>query len=211
MPSFVWNYFTKLESDKARCNQKCCKTVISHSKGTHGLIYHLKTAHNIMDNPAPAKRIATDTPETAKRQKTMFDYCNKPTLEEEVAKLIAKSNLSFNQVARTEFIRQSLATKYPGRIIPQDGQGMSSLMMKFFEIAEEETKDKIKKLKDDGKKFSVTLDEWTSTSNCRYLNINIHYTVSAEGKTSFFNLGLLKIKGKCTAEILVIMVSIIDL
>lgn len=46
-----------------------------------------------------------------------------------------------------------------------------------------------------GEKFSVTLDEWSSTGNRRYLNINLHLCGQS------WNLGLVRIKGKFTAEL----------
>lgn len=208
MPSFVWNHFTKLDSTKSRCNETGCNKVISFGKGTNGLIYHLKTVHKIIDvTEASNKRKAEDSSAPQKRQCNIIDYCKKPSAEEEVARMIAESNLSFNQVAKTKFIRLSLAAKFPGRIIPQDNQGISAMMMKFYEFAESETKYQIQKMKNEGKKFSVTLDEWTSAANCRYINMNIHYTFLNNGKTSFINLGLLKIKGSCPAETMVQMVS----
>ena len=43
--------------------------------------------------------------------------------------------------------------------------------------------------KSNGSKFHLTLCEWTSLQNRRYLNINIH------GKEYFWNLGLIRIRG----------------
>lgn len=128
-------------------------------------------------------------------------------MEEDIAKMIAKSNLSFSAVAKTDFIRESLASKYPDKIVPQDNQGISAMMMRFFDTAEAETKKKVQQLKAEGKKFSATLDEWTSAANKRYLNLNIHFTVSPEGKTEFINLGMLPIVGKASSEALVALVS----
>ena len=54
-------------------------------------------------------------------------------------------------------------------------------------------------------KFSATLDEWTSTSVQRFLNINIHFTVLG-GKTGYINLGLMEILGSCPADIMAQMV-----
>lgn len=45
-------------------------------------------------------------------------------------------------------------------------------------------------------KFSITLDEWSSMKNRRYMNINIH---SLSGRT--FNLGVSRINGTSSAEI----------
>lgn len=121
--------------------------------------------------------------------------------------MVCVSNLSFKQVAGTKYIRKSLVKDFPGRIIPMDNGGISAAMMKFFQHAEFKTKDLIQKLKVEGKKFSATLDEWTSAANCRYLNINLHYTVNEDGKTSFINLGLVKISGSCPAPVMAEMVN----
>jgi hypothetical protein len=176
MPSFVWKYYSKVNSRSARCNEKGCQKLFKWNKGI-----------SLMDQKT-AKRSAAavsshetfiQTPEpTPKRQKTLLEYCKKPTFEEEIARMVCESNLSFNQIAQTKFIRESLAAKYPNRTVPKGPQGISALMMNFFAFAESETIERIKKLKEEGKKFSVTLDEWTSCCNCRFLNINFHFTVS---------------------------------
>lgn len=121
--------------------------------------------------------------------------------------MVAESNLTFNQIAQTKFIRDSLSLKYPDKIIPKYHQDISGAMMRFYELTEAKTKELIQKLKRDGKKFSATLDEWTSTGNSRYLNINLHYTASEDGKTRHINLVLIKIDGKCPADVMVRLVS----
>ena len=45
--------------------------------------------------------------------------------------------------------------------------------------------------------LSLTLDEWTSFKNRRYLNLNVHYS---DG--SYDNRGLIRIYGSCSAEVL---------
>lgn len=77
--------------------------------------------------------------------------------------------MSFNQIAQSDFLLQSLANKYAGKIVPHNNKGISAMMMRFFEEAEAEVIDKIKILKADGKKFSATLDEWTSAASNRKL------------------------------------------
>lgn len=209
MPSFVWNHFDKIAGNKARCNERGCIKELSYLRGMSGLVYHLKKDHNITDLDKSDKRPAEEPPiEPSKRQTSMLDYCKKPTIQEEVSRVICESNLSFNTVVRTPFVRRSLQTFYPDKTVPQDNKGISAMMMKYFEIAEANTKIRILELKKKGKKFSATLDEWTSSANCRYLNINIHFTISDNGETSFINLGLLKIKGRCKAERMVKMVRI---
>lgn len=55
-----------------------------------------------------------------------------------------------------------------------------------------EVKKIISKITDDGHRFSVSLDEWTSPRNRRYVNINVHSPLLEKG---FINLGLSKIIG----------------
>ena len=45
-----------------------------------------------------------------------------------------------------------------------------------------------------GSKFSLTLNEWTSFGNCRYMNVNVHEL------KSYWNLGLIHILGSMPAE-----------
>ena len=133
MPSFVWDYFTKkgAKTNQAECNQAGCFKKLSYAKGTSSLIHHLKTAHNIINEPDSAKRPDEANQET-KQQKKISDFLKKPTIEEEVARMVAESNLTFNQIATTKFIRLSLAAKYPHNIFPQDHAGISRLMMKYL-------------------------------------------------------------------------------
>lgn len=217
MPSFVWNYFIKLTDFKARCQVKGCRQEMSYQYGTKAIIYHLKHSHNIVDQTAAKRPAHADekvgtsqavaettsqiTFQVQKRQKTLDEYCtNKSTLDKEIAQMVAKSNFTFNQIAQSKFIRESLASKYPGQIIPKDNHTVAARMMNFYDTAFEDTKQRIQRMKDDGKKFSATLDEWTSSANARYININVHFTVSPDMKTSHINLGFVRIEGRCPAE-----------
>lgn len=182
MPSFVWKHFNKFDPlvKKARCTFEGCNRDILYGNGTRALIKHLKGLHDITEQTeaGPAKRPTSDDPRqnnNSKRQTTMFEFSGrKPSMEEDIAKMVSGGTLSFNQIATCSFIRGALAMKYPGKIVPQDTKGISAMMTKFFEIAEDDVKQQIRDIKD-GKKFSATLDEWTSNANIRYVNINIHY------------------------------------
>lgn len=211
MPSFVWEFFAKISPDTAQCNEKGCGKSFKWSKGVSAMVTHLKSSHNIVDRK-DTKRAAslelTESPSASKRQKNLFECFKKSSIEEEVARLVAESNFSFSQVSGTSFLRESLSKKYPNSTVPKCHKSVAALMMKYFEYAENEVKQRIQKLKFDGKKFSATLDEWTSSANCRFLNINLHFTIAADGETSHINLGLIKIRGKCPANAMVNLVSI---
>lgn len=91
----------------------------------------------------------------------MSDYCKFRTLEETVARLVAESGLTLRQITRTLYIRKSLLKDFPTRTIPKNQSGMMNLIMNYYHQAEDEKKEKLKKLKLGEKKFSATLDEWT--------------------------------------------------
>lgn len=53
-------------------------------------------------------------------------------------------------------------------------------------------------LKEDNHRFTSTFDEWTSSKNRRYMNVNIH--TCKNNKAVFWNLGLIRIYGSMPAE-----------
>lgn len=64
----------------------------------------------------------------------------------------------------------------------------------FYDTAKNTTIQNIKLNK--MQKFSLTLDEWSSHKNVRYINVNLH---SLNGQV--YNLGLSRIDGSCPAEV----------
>ncbi|KAF8790867.1 hypothetical protein HNY73_005820 [Argiope bruennichi] len=64
----------------------------------------------------------------------------------------------------------------------------------FYSNAKRETIIELDSIKNNRKKFSITLDEWTSKRNHRYLNINAHHLVED------FSLGLVPIAGSSDAQ-----------
>ncbi|GBP60458.1 hypothetical protein EVAR_37494_1 [Eumeta japonica] len=59
----------------------------------------------------------------------------------------------------------------------------------------------LSQLKETGHRFSLTFDEWTSSSNRRCLNINAH--TYANDRALFWNLGLTRIFGSMPATVCV--------
>ena len=100
--SFVWKHFTKIDSPKAKCKLKNCRAVIKILKETSGMINPFSTLHNIQKEANVLKRPSTEpiAPSVPKkRQKDILTHFKQDTIEEEVAKMVADSNLTFNQVA----------------------------------------------------------------------------------------------------------------
>lgn len=89
--------------------------------------------------------------------------------------MAVESNFSFNQIAKCSFIRECLKEKFPYKIIPKGANQVARNVIKFYENAKDETIKRIANMKKNGKKFSDTLDELTSNSVKRFLNINVHF------------------------------------
>ncbi|KRZ75212.1 hypothetical protein T10_9929, partial [Trichinella papuae] len=66
-----------------------------------------------------------------------------------------------------------------GLKIPTTEKGMKQMVMPFGEEIIPEIKKRLKEEKDSGRKFSLSLDEWTSCGNKQYLCLNV-YTIILE-------------------------------
>ena len=88
--SDVWNYFNKCNKDEAECI--ICQKVLKCAGGcTSTLAYHLRSVHKGMTVEANVE---------CKKSKDR-------KIEEDVAKLACKDGISFNAIARSEFIQES--------------------------------------------------------------------------------------------------------
>lgn len=78
--------------------------------------------------------------------------------------------------------------------LPESPNTVREMMLQYHAEKKAEVVCQIRVMKAKGGKFSVSLDEWTSGANRRYMNVNLH-TV---GK--FWNLGLARVRGSFTAD-----------
>jgi BED zinc finger len=200
MVSWIWIHCVKVDKSSARCRK--CNKVLALSGGNKGVVSHLTNVHGFKD---PKKQIENSNQQSssslspvAKKQKTVSDYFQFTSLEETLARLAAESGLTIRQICKTTYIRKTLQKDFPKQNIPKNQSGIMKLIMKFYKEAKENTILKISWLKQQGKKFSSTLDEWTSLKSSRYLNVNIHY--EDEGIAAAINLGLVLVTDSCPAE-----------
>ena len=96
----------------------------------------------------------------------------KETREEIIGKLAAVDGISINAIAKTEFIRKSMLEN--GYKLPQSPFLVMDLVHKQYDVAKGNMISDIKEKKNAGIKFGISLDEYTSMKNKRYLNINLH-------------------------------------
>lgn len=203
--SFVWEHFIK-DGSVARCNVGNCRKTFVAGKGTSNLSKHLKTFHSIIDKELEVaqthEKEANDDSSgisSRKRQRTIENFLKFRSFPETVARLAAQDNLTFKQITESSFIRKSLASDFPLETVPKNQSAMADVVEKFFEQSKKGVIQKLEKMKKEGHRFSATLDEWTSIQNKRYININLHYSVSFKC-TEYINLGMIKIKGSCPAD-----------
>ncbi|KAI6658967.1 hypothetical protein LOD99_14643 [Oopsacas minuta] len=81
-----------------------------------------------------------------------------------------------------------------GHSLPRSVVGIRDQVLEYGQQLRQDITRNLSIIKSKGQYFSLTLDEWTSLQNKRYLNINIH------GIGFFWNLGLVRIKGRFSSE-----------
>ncbi|KAL1230591.1 putative AC9 transposase [Trichinella pseudospiralis] len=71
---------------------------------------------------------------------------------------------------------------------------MKQMAMSFDEEIMPEIKKRLKEEKDSGRKFCLSLDEWTSCGSKRYLCLNVHTANKA------YAVGMIRINGSVTVS-----------
>lgn len=205
--SEVWAYFEKLAgSESATCKQ-CGRNIKCKGSSTGGLIKHARGVHNLEIPTAknPEKTVSSSATATSSqspaesssaakrlREGTILSFVKRESMQEIVSRMAALDGFTISGITKSQFIRESLAKR--SFKLPKDKKNVMNLVHSYFETAKKEFIAEIQTLKDG--KFCLTLDEWTSFRNRRYLNVNIH---SVDGV--FFNLGIIRIKSTCPAEV----------
>ena len=132
--SDVWKYMLKdQENGKAKC-KKCYKVLECKSSTTSSLKNHLKTKHDITikssrkqseiipidesdeESETPAKK---SKPSSSKQTKLNFVVQEVLTVGKVIGQLVAVSGLSFNQVAKSDIIREGFKHHPDGINIPR--------------------------------------------------------------------------------------------
>lgn len=221
--SEVWNYFNK-KGDIAIC-KKCPKSLSCKGSTTSSLIRHLTNVHKI-NIKRKVTEIETDSDsvtgtgcssnsnlslENSSQRTSMPDkrktdahgsierFLKKDSMEEMVAKLIAVDGITATTISKSEFIRRAFSKE--GFKLPKHQNDIMKLLKKYYNDIKVKVTEKLTSMCKERKMFGITLDEWTSRKNHRYMNINLH---GPSGDV--INLGLIRIKGTCTAEIAVELV-----
>ena len=113
------------------------------------------------------------------------------SMEVEIARMAAVDGFAFNAIANSEFMQSNLAKTADqyDKPPPVSCNGVKTLVMNFHELKKHQLKLQLGEKLSQELRFSLTLDEYTSIQNKRYLNINIHEDIA------YWSLGLLEING----------------
>ncbi|CAK1592201.1 unnamed protein product [Parnassius mnemosyne] len=216
--SSVWNSFLRTE-DGSHAKCKLCKRILHCSNTTTCLHNHLKKQHpSVPDTRRNIRQIpATATPTTPtnevvqeqdqrpmpKTKKVRIDdyYQNtkEDNMETVISKMTACDDQPFKVFCKSESIRM-LFLKSGYEALPKSPNTIKKIVIEKSDQLKQELRKELSVLKAKGQKFSVSLDEWTSASNRRYVNINIHCPNFNDNDKSFRNLGLARITGRGTSE-----------
>ena len=106
----VWNHF-KESVDSVVCNH-CNKNYnkATAKSSTNPLWYHLKVKHNILPDKLAARSSAT-SPKKPATSRLITSFVQRKSQQKMYAELAATDRLSFNQIARSDFIRSALRDK----------------------------------------------------------------------------------------------------
>ena len=191
IPSNALKYFTRKNSDEAECMK--CKKIIKCVGTTTGLLSHLRSKHKIDDINKPN---AATQPSLSR-----FIVTKKRSMEEEISRLAALDGFSFNKIATSNFIQNSLRTNTYDKTPPRTGHAVSVIVKRYYKKIKCKTIEHFQKLINEGKRFSLTIDEYTASNNIRFMNINVHY------KEEHWSLGLVEIRGSCNTANVIAMVK----
>ena len=114
--------------------------------------------------------------------------------------MIAKDGLPFNILITSKDIRAGLTAKRFD--VPFSGVTIREKVKDYASKIERQIKDDLIERRQQGERFSLTVDEWTGENNKRYANVNVH---TPDG--TVHHLGLIRIKGSMTAEVCKEMVT----
>ena len=170
----IWNHFLRsICGNFAQC--KVCKKMLKGSGGsTKGLQVHLNSMHQI-DIQVKRKNVEPhESDHESKRMKitTIDNFINDFTLSAVLARMTAYDGLPFSIFITSLDLRKSLTAL--GHSVPKSITSIREQVVKYGIHLFERIKHDLFLRKSNSEKFSLTLDEWTSLRNRRYLNINIH-------------------------------------
>ena len=181
----VWKYFLR-SGDKQTAQCTLCKKVMKVTQGsTKGLHTHIACCHReiVLKDSEKAELNATSSssndksdPPLIKKQKVLTDFLHpkdSQTLEAVVSRLIAVDGLPLSVFVTSSDLRALLSAK--GFTVPRSKSTIKAIVSNYAANLKKMVTKEIQEKRKDGYALSLTLDEYTSVKNRRYLNINVFF------------------------------------
>ena len=193
MTSKAWEYFTR--KGKFAICKRCSTNVPFKGGSTSGLWSHLKNKHEIKKSYySESLTTSITTPENTSGILS-FIRVNKKTEKSKdfLCKLICESNFSINAVVNSSTLQELFITSGLSKI-PSSRTMVTNMIKIKAKLKKELIIEKIKKEKENGIRYSLLIDEWTSIAQKRFMAIII------SSEKEFLHLGLVRIRGKFTSD-----------
>ncbi|KAJ8723584.1 hypothetical protein PYW08_003496 [Mythimna loreyi] len=116
------------------------------------------------------------TNESSQKKIKLTDYFS--NMEVRVTRMAALDGITLSTFCTSEDLRYLF--KNSGYDMPKSSTTITKIILDQSGNTKNKLKNQLKIMKSENKRFSITFDEWTSTRNKRYMNINIHFN-----KTTF--------------------------
>ncbi|XP_046801271.1 uncharacterized protein LOC124418588 [Lucilia cuprina] len=197
MSSEVWQYFERFGKDKAKCT-KCPKILSCVGSSTSSLHNHARCVHKIITTPKVKQGTADETASgSATAKNSLLKYATKnETLGEIFARCVAEDGMSVRAVKRSRVVLSYLHSK--NFSMPSETTIWEKIDQ-FYQVKQEELKNKFLEIKKNHGRFSIIVDEWTDLSYLKYVNVTVK-CFNPETKTlEIYNLGLKEINIKANA------------
>ncbi|XP_047134946.2 uncharacterized protein LOC124812399 [Hydra vulgaris] len=202
-PTSVWSHYLKSADNLAAKCKKCGVILKTFGGTTKGLHTHLSTKHNLKvtsadkNLPSSSQQLndarTDEKPPTKRRITSYFASEKKKILDETLARMTALDGLTFNVFITSKDLRQLLITS-GFENLPKSANSIKRIVVSYSLNIRQLISKEIYQYKALGTRFSLSFDEWTSTTNKRYININVHIP------NMHWNLGLIRVYGSMNAE-----------
>lgn len=176
----AWQHFFR-STDELSAKCKRCGKVLQNKGSTSPLLTHLRTKHSInveKRKADPPVKASDSGPPPPKKISSVFGKADSTKVV--LSRMVSMDGIAMNKFVTSKDLRRMMAAD--GHNVPKSGNGVRHLIVGYCK----EVRDiYIKEMQDalaDGELFSITMDEWTSLSNRKYMNVNVHSTKGRVGR-----------------------------
>lgn len=126
-----------------------------------------------------------------------YESDSNPSMEIMISRMVSLRGYPFLQFVECEDLKRLFLKS--GHKLPKSVSTIQILVVKVASQKKLQLNAEIQKLCQEGHKFSISFNEWTSIRNRRYISLNLH-SRHFTGGNNFKNLGLIRVHGSLPAE-----------